>query len=103
MRKERQARSGRGAWIGPITCTCCYSAIVPYADERASLLPRLRKHAAGRVLQDALRLDGQSLRFHLGTSLADLRVPVSIAPSLQQAFETAVRDLFFLLALRHRS
>ena len=74
-----------------------------YADERATLLPRLRKHASGRALQDALRLDGHKLRFHLGTSLADLRVPVSIAPSLQQAFEAAVRDLFFLLALRHRA
>jgi len=76
---------------------------VAYADERIELLSRLRKHAAGRALSDALRLDGNALRFHLGTSLADLRVPVSLAPSLLQPFEAAVRDLVFLLAQRHRA
>jgi hypothetical protein len=76
---------------------------VAYVDERSTLLPRLRKHAGGRALQDVLRLDGRSLRYHLGTSLADLRVPVSVAPSLREAFAAAVRDLFFLLCLRHRA
>jgi len=76
---------------------------VAYADERLELLSRLRKLAAGRALSDALRLDGNALRFHLGTSLADLRVPVSLAPSLLQPFGAAVRDLVFLLAHRHRA
>ena len=73
-----------------------------YADERLALLARLRKHAEGRALQDALRLDGRTLRFHLGTSLADLRVPVALAPDLRRAFTAAVRDLYFLLCVRHR-
>jgi hypothetical protein len=75
---------------------------VSYADERPALLARLRKHAEGRALQDALRLDGRTLRFHLGTSLADLRVPVALAPDLRRAFVAAVRDLYFLLCVRHR-
>ena len=74
-----------------------------YADERPALLARLRQHAQGRALQDALRLDGRALRFHLGTSLADLRVPVAIGPDLRRAFTAAVRDLYFLLCTRHRA
>ncbi|MFL5395947.1 MAG: hypothetical protein ACJ79G_24200, partial [Myxococcales bacterium] len=74
-----------------------------YADERIELLPRLRKLAAGRAMADALRLDGNALRFHLGTSLADLRVPVSLAPSVVEPFTVAVRDLVYLLAQRHRA
>ncbi|MFL5310386.1 MAG: hypothetical protein ACJ79H_08045 [Myxococcales bacterium] len=73
-----------------------------YADERPALLARLRQHAQGRALQDALRLDGRALRFQLGTSLADLRVPVALSPDLRRAFTAAVRDLYFLLCLRHR-
>jgi len=75
---------------------------VGYADERPALLARLRQLAQGRALQDVLRLDGRALRFHLGTSLADLRVPVSVSPDLRRAFTAAVRDLYFLLCLRHR-
>jgi len=75
---------------------------VGYADERPALLARLRKHAEGRALQDALRLDGRALRFHLGTSLADLRVPVALGADLRRAFTAAVRHLYFLLCLRHR-
>jgi hypothetical protein len=80
-----------------------YSALVAYADERIELLSRLRKLAAGRAMSDALRLDGNALRFHLGTSLADLRVPVSLAPSVLEPFAAAVRDLVYLLAQRHRA
>src|SRR5581483_9661541 len=69
----------------------------------SDLAGRIQRLAKGRGLADALRLDGSSLRFHLGTSLADLRVPVIIAPSLAAAFQAAVRDLFFLLAVRHRA
>src|SRR3989440_8218762 len=82
--------------------SCWYSERVGYADERPALLARLRQHAQGRALQDALRLDGRALRFHLGTSLADLRVPVSVSSDLRRAFTAAVRDLYFLLCLRHR-
>ena len=73
-----------------------------YAEERIELLPRLRKQIGGRALLDSLRLDGRELRFHLGTSLADLRVPVHVDAALEATLVAAVRDLVFLLALRHR-
>ena len=74
-----------------------------YVDERPALLARLRRHAEGRAMQDALRLDGRTLRFHLGTALADLRVPVALGVDLRAAFRAAVRDLYFLLCVRHRT
>ncbi len=73
-----------------------------YAEERLDLIARLRRLLPGRSLTDTLRLDGRSLRFHVGTSLADLRVPVHVAEEIEQAFRAAVRDLFFLLCVRHR-
>src|SRR2546429_2331317 len=66
-------------------------------------MSRLLKIAQGRTLAYMLRLDAKALRFHLGTSLADLRVPVHVDGSVQSALHAAVRDLFFLLALRHRA
>jgi hypothetical protein len=76
---------------------------VAYAEERPELLARLRQHAGARSLADALRLDGRTLRFHLGTSLADLRAPVALGEDLRDAYRAAVRDLFFLLCIRHRA
>ena len=74
-----------------------------YADERLELFPRLQQAAGGRPLAELFRLDGRSLRFHLGTSLADLRVPVAIDRGLAAAFQAAALDLFFLLCARHRA
>ena len=74
-----------------------------YADERQELLARLRKQHPGRSLTDSLRLDGRALRFHVGTSLADLRVPVHLDQDLTAALRRGVRDLFFLLIVRHRA
>jgi hypothetical protein len=76
---------------------------VSYAEERLQLLPHLRTLSAGRALGDAFLLDQRSLRFHLGTSLADLRVPVAVDPQLIHVFETAAVDLFHLLCIRHRA
>jgi hypothetical protein len=76
---------------------------VGYAEERLDLIARLRKAMAGKSLADCLRLDGNAMRFHVGTSLADLRVPVHVDPSLAEAVRGGVRDLFFLLCLRHRA
>ncbi|HUJ26822.1 MAG TPA: hypothetical protein VLW85_12435 [Myxococcales bacterium] len=73
-----------------------------YAEERLDLIARLRRQLPGRSLADALRLDGRALRFHLGTSLADLRVPICIDDSIRDTLQAAVRDLFFLLSMRHR-
>ena len=76
---------------------------VGYAEERLDLIARLRKALPGKSLVDSLRLDGGAMRFHVGTSLADLRVPVHVDDSLAAAVRDAVRDLFFLLCLRHRA
>ena len=74
-----------------------------YAEERLELIARVRKQLPGKSPGDALRLDGRALRFHLGTSLADLRVPVSVDSTVKGALASATRDLFFLLSLRHRA
>src|SRR5467141_4319576 len=76
---------------------------VGYAEERLELIARLRRSAPGRSLSDSLRLDARALRFHLGTSLADLRVPVHVDESVRSVVQAAVRDLFFLLSVRHRA
>src|SRR6266446_5216259 len=78
-------------------------ATVGYAEERFELIARLRRSAPGRSLPDALRPNARALRFHLGTSLADLRVPVHVDESVRSVVQTAVRDLFFLLSVRHRA
>ncbi len=71
-----------------------------YAEERLELFPRLLKQGGGL---DALKLDGRALRFHVGTSLADVRVPVHLEAELSTTLVAAVRDLFFLLCVRHRA
>jgi hypothetical protein len=76
---------------------------VGYAEERLDLVARLRRQMPGRSLPDTLRLDGKSLRFNVGTSLADLRVPVHVDDQIAHALNAAVRDLFFLLCVRHRA
>jgi hypothetical protein len=76
---------------------------VAYADERLELIARLRRNAPGRSIADVLRPDARSFRFHLGTSLADLRVPVHVDEGVRSVFTVAVRDLFFLLSMRHRT
>ena len=74
-----------------------------YAEERLELFPRLQQAAGGRPLAELFRLDVRALRFHLGTAVADLRVPVAIDAPLAAAFEAAALDLFFLLCARHRA
>lgn len=67
------------------------------------MISRLRVQGASCGLAETLRLDALSLRFHLGTSLADLRVPVHVEPALEELFSAAAKDLFYLLCLRHRA
>jgi hypothetical protein len=87
----------------PWTLSAATIRRVSYAEERLELIARLRSEQPGRTLSDALRLDGRALRFHLGTSLADLRVPVHVDAALHETLQVAVRDLFFLLTVRHRT
>ena len=65
--------------------------------------PRLRGAAGGRSLGELLRLDARNLRFHLGTSLADLCIPVAVDGALVTLFEQAALDLAQLLCMRHRA
>jgi hypothetical protein len=50
-----------------------------------------------------LRLDRDGLRFSLGTSLADLAVPVEIAADARAIVRSAVTELALLLATHHRA
>ena len=74
-----------------------------YAAERIELFARLLRQGGARGLPDTLKLDGRALRFHIGTSLADVRVPVHADSAVEDAVVAAVRDLFFLLCVRHRA
>jgi hypothetical protein len=76
---------------------------VGYAQERTALWTRAGKAGQGRAAAELFRLDPRALRFHLGTALADLRVPVVVDGALTALFEEAGLDLFFLLCMRHRA
>ena len=76
---------------------------VGYAQEKTALWTRAGKAAQGRGAAELFRLDPRALRFHLGTALADLRVPVVVDGALTALFQHAALDLFFLLCMRHRA
>lgn len=63
---------------------------------------RLREHAAGAALTELFRPTAASLRFRLGTSLADLRVPFHLDPSLRHLVHRATIDAYLLVAQRHK-
>jgi hypothetical protein len=64
---------------------------------------RLELHAAARRNPSAfLAIDAGSVRFHLGTSLADFAVPVWVAPDARAAIDAAVTEIALLLATHHR-
>lgn len=73
-----------------------------YAEERAHLLRRLRAHARGRGLAEVFRPQGERLRYHLGTSLADLKIPFRVADAFAQVVHRATIDAYLLSAQRHR-
>jgi hypothetical protein len=50
-----------------------------------------------------LRLERDALRFSLGTSLADLAVPVEVAQDARAILRSAVAELALLLATHHRA
>ncbi|MFL5272027.1 MAG: hypothetical protein ACJ79E_08180, partial [Anaeromyxobacteraceae bacterium] len=67
------------------------------AARRTALLAAAR---AGRG--DLARLDPARLRFSLGTSIADVRVPVQVAPDAAAIVSGAAVELALLLAAQHR-
>lgn len=69
----------------------------------ALALRRLEIFSAARADPAAfLRLDRDGLRFSLGTSLADLAVPVQIAPDARDIVRGAISDAALLLSTQHR-
>ena len=49
-----------------------------------------------------LRIDSGKLRFSLGTSLSDVRVPVQIGPELASIHASAAAEVTLMLATRHK-
>jgi hypothetical protein len=69
----------------------------PVAARRIALL------AAARATGGALvRFDAARLRFSLGTSIADVRVPLQVTPDAAAIVSGAAAELAMLLATRHR-
>jgi hypothetical protein len=65
---------------------------------------RLQIMAAARAAGgDLLRLDQARLRFSLGTSIADVRVPVHVAPGARDIVRSAAAQLAMLLVSQHRA
>jgi hypothetical protein len=65
---------------------------------------RLEIHAAARRdLVGFLRLDPAGLRFSLGTSLAELVVPIEVTPDARAIVRQAAVELALLLATHHRA
>ncbi|HET9598990.1 MAG TPA: hypothetical protein VFP65_25685 [Anaeromyxobacteraceae bacterium] len=68
------------------------------AAERRRELFRAARAGAGELV----RLDPGRLRFSLGTSLADVRVPVRVAPDAAGIVRAAAGELALLLVTQHR-
>jgi hypothetical protein len=64
---------------------------------------RLEIHAAARAdLAGFLRIDPSRLRFFLGSSLADVSIPVELSPDAAGILRSAAVELSLLLASHHR-
>lgn len=74
-----------------------------YAEERLQLLRRIRAEAQGTPVADLFRPDARALRFRLGTSLADLRIPFRVDGSFRELWETAAVDAYLLACQRHKA
>lgn len=65
---------------------------------------RLEVFAAARAQPgEQLRFDPSRLRFHLGTSLGDLRIPVHVAPDAVAILRGAAAEIALLLATHHKA
>lgn len=78
-------------------------SLTPYAEERIVLWRRLQQETAGASLSEYFRPTADELRFHLGTALADLRIPWRIDAGLYDLAATAAIDAFVMASLRHRA
>ncbi len=64
---------------------------------------RLEVFAAARAQPgEFLRFDPSRLRFHLGTSLGDLHIPVHVAPDATAILRGAAAEIALLLATHHK-
>ncbi len=73
-----------------------------YAEDRLRLWRRLRQEAGGVSLAEMFRPTAAELRFRLGTSLADLRIPFRTAPDVRAAFDGAAVAAYLLAGHRHK-
>ncbi|MGB8932683.1 MAG: hypothetical protein WCC48_15675, partial [Anaeromyxobacteraceae bacterium] len=69
----------------------------PLAARRFEIHAAARRDPAGFV-----RIDPESVRFHLGTSLADFAVPIQIAPDARAILHAAAAEIALLLGTQHR-
>ncbi len=69
----------------------------PLAARRFEIHAAARREPAG-----FLRIDPESVRFHLGTSLADFAVPIRIAPDARSIVRAAAAEIALLLGTHHR-
>ncbi|HET7754648.1 MAG TPA: hypothetical protein VFK85_12130, partial [Anaeromyxobacteraceae bacterium] len=69
----------------------------PVASRRLALVAAARSRRA-----EFLHVDPSKLRFSLGTSLGDLRIPVHIAPDAEAIVRGAAAELALLLSANHR-
>ena len=70
----------------------------PIADRRLELVSVLGKRAG-----DLFRLERGKLRFALGTSLADLKLPFHVTPETAGFISQAALQLVVLLTARHKA
>jgi hypothetical protein len=69
----------------------------PLAARRLEIYAAARRDPAAFV-----RIDPASVRFHLGTSLADFQVPIRIAPDARAIVRAAAAEIGLLLGTHHR-
>lgn len=77
--------------------------LTPYTEARLILWRRLQQETRGASLSEYFRPTAGELRFHLGTALADLRIPWRIDTGLHDIAANAAVDAFVIACLRHTS
>ncbi len=77
-----------------------YSA---YAEDRLRIWRRVRQEAGGVSLAEFFRPAASELRFRLGTSLADLRIPFRVGAEVRGTFARASLSAYLLAGHRHKA
>lgn len=78
-------------------------ALTAYAEERIILWRRLLHESRTTSLAEYFRPTANELRYHLGTSLADLRIPWRLGADFNAVATAAALDAFVMACVRHES